>query len=87
MAGSVFRSGACAVLTAILLVGIAPAQDAGTPAPAEQAEARKDRLTVLDAISVTATRNPIRSFDYPGMVSVVGRERDSHPATVDAPTT
>ena len=25
----------------------------------------------LDAISVTATRNPVRAFDYPGMVSVV----------------
>ena len=30
--------------------------------------------TALDTISVTATRNPIRAFEYPGMVSVQGRE-------------
>lgn len=29
---------------------------------------------ILDPISVTATRNPIKAFEYPGMVSVVGRE-------------
>ncbi|MCR9257227.1 MAG: TonB-dependent receptor [Alphaproteobacteria bacterium] len=28
----------------------------------------------LEAISVTATLNPIRAFEYPGMVSVIGRE-------------
>lgn len=29
---------------------------------------------ILDPISVTATRNPIKAFEYPGMVSVIGRE-------------
>ena len=29
---------------------------------------------MLDPISVTATRNPIKAFEYPGMVSVTGRE-------------
>lgn len=29
---------------------------------------------ILDPISVTATRNPIKAFEYPGMVTVVGRE-------------
>ena len=28
----------------------------------------------LDTISVTATRNPIKAFDYPGMVTVIGGE-------------
>lgn len=31
--------------------------------------------TTLDAITIAATRNPIRSFIYPGMVSVVGRQK------------
>ena len=85
MAGSLFRSGVCAVLTAILLAGIALAQDAGDPAAAEQAKDGKGTPAVLDAISITATRNPIRSFDYPGMVSVVSRERilTGQPSTPD----
>ncbi|MEM7120388.1 MAG: TonB-dependent hemoglobin/transferrin/lactoferrin family receptor [Pseudomonadota bacterium] len=29
---------------------------------------------LLNPISVTATRNPIEAFEYPGMVSVIGRE-------------
>lgn len=29
----------------------------------------------LDAISVTATRNPIKAFEYPGMVTLVGQEQ------------
>ncbi len=27
----------------------------------------------LDAISITATRNPIKAFEYPGMVTVIGQ--------------
>ena len=29
----------------------------------------------LDTITVTATRNPIKAFEYPGMVTVIGPER------------
>ncbi len=78
MAGLSFRSGACVVLAACLLAGVALAQDTGAqeaPVATGQNEDRKESATVLDTISVTATRNPIRSFEYPGMVSVVGRER------------
>ena len=88
MTGPLFRSGACAVLTALMLAGAVPAQDTG---PREDAantpriEGRAGSMTVLDSISVTATRNPIRSFEYPGMVSVVGRERilTGQPSTPD----
>ena len=45
-----------------------PPSDSATAATAEQ-----PAPTRLDPISVTATRNPIQAFDYPGMVSVVRR--------------
>ena len=88
MAGSLFRSGVCAVWTACLLAGAVLAQDTGpseTPATTTRIEGRTESATVLDTISVTATRNPIRSFEYPGMVSVVGRERilTGQPSTPD----
>ena len=88
MAGSLFRSGVCAVWTACLLAGAVLAQDTGpseTPATTTRIEGRRESTTVLDTISVTATRNPIRSFEYPGMVSVVGRERilTRQPSTPD----
>ncbi|RMF11442.1 MAG: TonB-dependent hemoglobin/transferrin/lactoferrin family receptor [Alphaproteobacteria bacterium] len=49
--------------------------------PATEVEYRK----ILDTISVTATRNPIKSFEYPGMVSVIGREeiQTRQPSTPD----
>lgn len=39
----------------------------------------------LEPISVTATRNPIAPFDYPGMVSVVDQEkiRERQPSSLD----
>ena len=39
----------------------------------------------LAPISVTATRNPVRTFEYPGMVSVTGREaiQAGQPSTPD----
>lgn len=39
----------------------------------------------LNPIAVTATRNPIAPFDYPGMVSVVGSEdlRERQPSSLD----
>jgi hemoglobin/transferrin/lactoferrin receptor protein len=45
------------------------AQDAA-PVTEEGAEA-----TALDTISVTATRNPIKAFEYPGMVTVIGPQQ------------
>lgn len=40
-------------------------------------------VTVLDTISVTATRNPIEAFEYPGMVTVLGHDeiRTRQPST------
>lgn len=88
MVGPLFRSGACAVWTACLLAGAVLAQDTGPsekPSTASRVESRTESVTVLDTISMTATRNPIRSFEYPGMVSVVGRERilTRQPSTPD----
>ena len=42
-------------------------------------------VTVLDTISVTATRNPIEAFEYPGMVTVLGHDeiRARQPSTPD----
>jgi hemoglobin/transferrin/lactoferrin receptor protein len=37
-------------------------------------EAAETPATELKGISVTATRNPIKAFEYPGMVTVQGRE-------------
>lgn len=41
--------------------------------------------TNLPSISVTATRNPMEVFEYPGMVTVVGRESaaETQPASID----
>ncbi len=44
---------------------IQPAQDSSEDAPNGR---------TLGKISVTATRNPIEAFEYPGMVTVIGRE-------------
>lgn len=70
-----------------LATGPARAQTAeGTDGAAgSRPSTRADGATVLDTISVTATRNPIESFEYPGMVTVVGpRElRARQPSTAD----
>lgn len=55
-------------------LGFCLATSALTPALAQEEE----QLAVaeqfnLDPVSITATRNPISAFDYPGMVSVVDR--------------
>lgn len=53
----------------LALVGaLAPAAAPGeTPADPE--------VYMADPITVTATRNPLPAFEFPGMVSVIGRER------------
>ncbi|MGF1632150.1 MAG: TonB-dependent receptor domain-containing protein [Kiloniellaceae bacterium] len=38
-------------------------------------EASSEAATELGGISVTATRNPIEAFEYPGMVTVIGPQR------------
>ena len=52
------------------------------PATAQFADGELIRLA---PISVTATRNPIRAFEYPGMVTVIGRDqiRAAQPSNAD----
>ena len=78
MVGKFWRR-AVGVTTIVCFLGsAAAAQDSqGAAQPAAKKK--------LDPITVTATRNPIRSFEYPGMVTVVGREsiRSRQASTVD----
>lgn len=61
------------VAGALLAGGNAVAQTVEVmPEGTEVAQAGQD--APRDTISVTATRNPIKSFEYPGMVTVQGRE-------------
>jgi hemoglobin/transferrin/lactoferrin receptor protein len=61
---------------------------AGAPALAETAEsgsiAAEDRAPQDPVITVLATRNPIRAFDFPGQVTVIEREviDDFNPSTL-----
>lgn len=43
------------------------------PLPATAAEAPAQTAALLPTVSVTATRSPMEAFDYPGMVTVIGR--------------
>jgi len=74
--------GAGAVALALGGINIAAADEASSAADGGQGGGTGWQL---DAISVTATRNPIESFDYPGMVTVIGREaiEDRQPSTPD----
>lgn len=76
--------GASLSIIAALSGGAAMGQAAGTgeppaagqPAPDPAAESDGAAgATALDTISVTATRNPIEAFEYPGMVTVTGPQR------------
>ncbi|MBL4720602.1 MAG: TonB-dependent hemoglobin/transferrin/lactoferrin family receptor [Alphaproteobacteria bacterium] len=58
-----------ATVAAVLVGGLAQAQNTKPESLASNQSTDK----ILEAISVTATRNPIKSFEYPGMVTVVGR--------------
>ncbi len=51
----------------------------------EIAEGESVSTMRMDTISVTATRNPIEAFEYPGMVTVIGTEqiRARQPSTPD----
>jgi hemoglobin/transferrin/lactoferrin receptor protein len=62
------------------VAGAAAAQDdaggAAAPEPQSAAPELAEAPSIsLDRMSVTATRNPIESFEYPGMVTVIGREQ------------
>ena len=57
------------ILGSCLVAAAVQAQDGATE---DATVASHDKI--LDPISVTATRNPIKAFEYPGMVSVIGRE-------------
>ncbi|MBL29159.1 MAG: TonB-dependent receptor [Rhodospirillaceae bacterium] len=68
--------GVCAPLT----VGFAQTADEAKPAEAESGMAATTDTEGaeplrLGTVSVTATLNPVRTFSFPGMVSVVGRDR------------
>jgi hemoglobin/transferrin/lactoferrin receptor protein len=62
--------------------GVQPTEAATGPAAAATEPAAP---TMLKAISVTATRNPIEAFEYPGMVTVVGQDeiQTLQPSTPD----
>jgi len=54
-----------------LLLGLGVA----VPAAAQSQDPAPPGVLGLNEISITATRNPVAAFEYPGMVSVVGREQ------------
>jgi len=93
MTGKNHWRGLCAAFTLCILGSVAQAQSTGAPeapVPAPdssqaQPPAQAGYQKILDTISVTATRNPIKSFEYPGMVSVIGREeiQTRQPSTPD----
>ena len=56
--------------------GMAQTGEEGAASPAGETMGGTTAQPVqMDAISVTATRNPVRAFEYPGMVTVIDRER------------
>lgn len=71
---------ACALAVIGIAVATASAQTTGTSDTGSDAH-----VTNLPSISVTATRNPIEVFEYPGMVTVVGRDSaaETQPASID----
>jgi hemoglobin/transferrin/lactoferrin receptor protein len=91
MVGKYVSGGLYAACGVIAWAGLAHAETAGRAANggAERAPlqvaAQVGQRKILDPISITATRNPIKSFEYPGMVSVIGREelQTRQPSTPD----
>ena len=68
-------------VAAFLCISSSPAESQAEP----ESEDDADTPTTLDAISITATRNPLETFEYPGMVTVVGRReiQARQPSTPD----
>src|SRR5262245_23877911 len=54
--------------------GTAPVADPGAPV-ADAANAEPPVPMILPPISISATRNPIKAFEYPGMVTVIDADR------------
>src|SRR5690606_6253231 len=83
MAGKAFLHAALAGTA--FWAGAATAQELPPSGPAPEGQLAQGGAVVLGPISVTATSNPLAAFDYPGMVTVVDRERiDSiQPSTAD----
>jgi len=71
--------GAIACALAVAAAATASAQTNGTKTTGSA------DVTRLPSISVTATQNPIEVFEYPGMVTVVGRESsaETQPGSID----
>lgn len=67
---ALLTGGAAAAQTAASETAVKETQQAQQTPAAEEGEA-----TQLDTISVTATRNPIKAFEYPGMVTVIGPQQ------------
>lgn len=82
MAGKSWRMPIC-ILAAVAAAKAASAQTS-TDSNANTSAGTAEQM-ILDTISVTATRNPIKAFEYPGMVTVTGREaiRTLQPSSVD----
>ena len=70
---------------ALLAGGVAFALASPAVAADDEADSGEPNAASLGPISVTATRNPIAPFDYPGMVSVVDGEtiRERQPSSLD----
>lgn len=78
--GRIYGAILCALAVITVTIATASAQTAGDTGTGGNANA-----TNLPSISVTATRNPIEVFEYPGMVTVVGRDSaaETQPASID----
>ena len=80
MAGNFLSSGVYAAFTLCILASFAQAQSTEA-----ESSTQTNYQKILDTISVTATRNPTKSFEYPGMVSVIGHSeiQTRQPSTPD----
>lgn len=69
-------------ISLIALSNASYAQAVSEQSPTDERQDTRDENG--DLITVTATRNPIRSFDYPGQVTVIDREliEDFNPSTI-----
>ena len=77
MAGNFLSSGVYAAFTLCILASFAQAQSTEA-----ESSTQTNYQKILDTISVTATRNPTKSFAYPGMVSVIGHSEIQDPSAL-----
>jgi hemoglobin/transferrin/lactoferrin receptor protein len=69
---SVARIGCVFAALWLVAADVAVAQEQTTD-ETQSLDVEEMEPVVLNPISVTATRNPIEAYEYPGMVSVIGR--------------